>query len=70
VLQGQTGEIAVNGKTYNSTMVPLNNLSDEEIANVLTYVKNSWGNKANAINPENVRRIRSETPPPAANPYE
>lgn len=70
VLQGQTGEIVVNGKSYNGTMVSLNHLSDEEIANVLTYVKNSWGNKANTINPENVRRVRSETPPPAANPYE
>jgi nitrite reductase (NO-forming) len=70
VLQGQTGELTVNGKKYNGTMVPLNNLSDDEIANVLTYVKNSWGNTAPAVKSDAVRRIRSETPAPVANAYE
>jgi nitrite reductase (NO-forming) len=70
VLQGQSGEIVVNGKTYNGTMIPLNNLSDEEVANVLTYVRNSWGNNANAVTPEAVRRIRSETPTQVADQYE
>src|SRR5687768_6413011 len=46
VLQGQSGEIVVNGKKYNAIMAPLNNLSDEEVANVLTYVQNSFGNSA------------------------
>jgi nitrite reductase (NO-forming) len=70
VLQGLTGEITVNEKKYNGTMVPLNNLSDDEIANVLTYVKNSWGNTANPIKPDTVRRIRSEAPTAVANVYE
>jgi nitrite reductase (NO-forming) len=70
VLQGQTGELTVNGKKYNGTMVPLNNLSDDEIANVLTYVKNSWGNTAPAVKSDTVRRIRSEAPAPVANAYE
>lgn len=70
VLQGQTGEMTVNGKKYNGTMLPLNNLSDDEIANVLTYVKNSWGNSAPAIKHGTVRRIRSEAPAPVANAYE
>ncbi len=51
-------------------MTPLNNLSDDEIANVLTYVKNNWGNTANALKSDMVRRIRSEAPAPVANAYE
>lgn len=35
-------------------------LSDEQVANILTYVRNNWGNQAPAISPETVRRIRSE----------
>lgn len=43
VKYGQSGEITVNGETYNSVMVAMG-LSDEEIADVLNYVMNSWGN--------------------------
>jgi nitrite reductase (NO-forming) len=70
VLQGQTGEILVNGKKYNGTMAPLANLSDEEIANALTYVRNSFGNSGDAVMPETVRKVRAEAPTPAANQYE
>jgi mono/diheme cytochrome c family protein len=35
-------------------------LTDEQVANILTYVRNNWGNQAPAISPETVRRIRSE----------
>jgi nitrite reductase (NO-forming) len=62
VLQGRSGEVEVNGKKYNGTMVPLNNLSDDEIANVLTYVRNSFGNSGDAVTPTTVRKIRSEAP--------
>jgi len=34
-------------------------LSDERVANILTYVRNNWGNQAPAVSPETVRRIRS-----------
>lgn len=43
VKYGQQGEITVNGETYNSYMAPLG-LDDEEVADVLTFVLNSWGN--------------------------
>ena len=43
VKYGQTGQIEVNGVIYNSVMVTMG-LSDEEIADVLNYVMNSWGN--------------------------
>ena len=44
VKYGQRGEMVVNGVTYNNTMMPLG-LEDEEIADVMNYVYNSWGNK-------------------------
>jgi mono/diheme cytochrome c family protein len=43
VKYGQKGPIVVNGESYNSVMVPMG-LSDSEIADVLNYVMNSWGN--------------------------
>jgi nitrite reductase (NO-forming) len=70
VLQGQSGELEVNGKKYNGTMIPLNTLSDEEIANVLTYVRSSFGNSGDAVSVEGVRRIRRELPAPVANPFD
>ena len=43
VKYGLNGEIQVNGKTYNNVMTPLG-LSDDEVADVMNYVMNSWGN--------------------------
>jgi len=43
VKYGQQGEILVNGVTYNSVMAPLG-LEDEEVADVMNFVMNSWGN--------------------------
>ena len=45
---GQTGEIIVNGVTYNNAMAPLG-LYDEEVADVMNYITNSWGNKSDKI---------------------
>ena len=70
VLQGMTGEVVVNGKKYNGVMTPLNNLSDSEIANVLTYVRNNFGNSGDAVKAEDVRRLRSEMPAPVASGLE
>lgn len=70
VLQGLTGEVTVNGKKYNGTMIPLNTLSDDEVANVLTYVQNSFGNSGKVVSVDAVRRIRGEAPAPAASTYE
>ncbi|WP_299314848.1 cytochrome c [uncultured Aquimarina sp.] len=41
---GLNGPITVNGESYNSAMTPLG-LEDEEIADVMNYIMNSWGNK-------------------------
>jgi nitrite reductase (NO-forming) len=71
VLNGRTGQILVNGQTYNGTMVPMNYLTDDQIANALTYVRNSWGNSGDAVSAEEVARIRQQaTPPPQKSEYE
>lgn len=57
VLEGLQGEITVNGKKYNSIM-PAQMLTDEEVANVLTYVYNSWGNNGTVVTPERVKKQR------------
>ncbi|HET8809001.1 MAG TPA: cytochrome c [Flavobacteriaceae bacterium] len=43
VKYGLSGEIKVNGKTYDNVMLPLG-LTDQEIAEVMNYVMTSWGN--------------------------
>ena len=58
ILEGQTGEVIVNGQKYNDDMQPQNYLSDEQIADVLNYVRNSWGNKYPAITPPQVKALR------------
>lgn len=45
---GQEGELMVNGKTYNGVMAPLG-ISDDEVADVMNYITNSWGNKNDKI---------------------
>jgi nitrite reductase (NO-forming) len=68
---GRNGKITVNGKEYNATMVPMNYLNDEQIANVLTYVRNSFGNSGDAVSVEEVTRVRQQVvPPPAQSNFE
>jgi nitrite reductase (NO-forming) len=57
-LKGLTGEIKVNGKTYNGDM-PALDLTDEEVSDVLNYVRNSWGNKGDAVKPTDVKALRN-----------
>ncbi|MDQ3016516.1 MAG: copper-containing nitrite reductase [Bacteroidota bacterium] len=55
VLHGLSGEIVVNGNKYNSVM-PSQQLSPAEVANVLTYVYSSWGNSKHDITTETVMK--------------
>ena len=57
VIHGVTGEIKVNGKTYNMDMTGFE-LSDGEVSDVLNYVRNSWGNKGKAVTPAEVGAVR------------
>jgi len=57
IIKGVSGEIKVKGKTYNSEMPGLD-LSDQEVSDVLNYVRNSFGNKGEAVTPDQVKAIR------------
>lgn len=57
VKYGLSGEITVNGTTYNNVM-PLMGLSDQEVADVLNYVMTSWGNtQKTPVTEEEVSKI-------------
>jgi mono/diheme cytochrome c family protein len=58
LLHGVNGPLVVNGETYNAEMPAWSQLSDEQIAAVLTYIRSSWGNAAETISPETVQAIR------------
>jgi putative heme-binding domain-containing protein len=66
-LHGLWGKMTVNGKTYDpSRGVPpmtafRSLLKDEELAAVLTFVRNSWGNQASPVSPASVSRVREQT---------
>jgi nitrite reductase (NO-forming) len=60
VARGTSGPIVVNGTTYDSVMPPVVQLTDEQVANVLTYVRNSWGNAGAAVSPDEVRLVRED----------
>lgn len=60
VLNGlATGE-EIDGETYTNVMPPHNFLKDQEIADVLTFVRNSFGNKAPAVTAAEVKTIRAK----------
>ena len=62
MLDGLKGPVEVAGKTYNSEMPPWRNiLDDKRIAAVLTYARQSWGNEATEVTPEQVAAVREET---------
>lgn len=58
VVRGLEGPITVNGKLFNSVM-PAVRLDDDSVANVLTYVRNSWGNSGDAVTPSEVAAVRA-----------
>ena len=66
VLRGLTGKLKVNGGNYDSVMPPMNQLNDDEVANILTYVLNSWGNPGGRISTEDVKKARATAAPVAA----
>ncbi len=63
VLNGLEGTITVNGETFINAMPQHSFLSDEEAANVLSYIRQNFGNKASPVKPEEVKSIRNSLPP-------
>jgi len=61
VIQGSVENVPVDGKSYSNTMAPQNFLKDEELADVLTYICNSFGNKQSSVTLGEVKAVRSVT---------
>lgn len=62
VLDGLTGPVTVKGANYNSQMPGWRaQLSEQEIAQVVTYIRKAWGNTAGPVTPEQVAAIKKET---------
>ena len=59
VLTGIQGEMVVNGVTYNNIMPAQSHLSDAEIASIIHYVLNSWGNSGGSITADEVKAERA-----------
>jgi mono/diheme cytochrome c family protein len=58
---GLTGPITVAGKEWNLTMFAAGaGLDDKQLAQLLSYVRNSWGNSASKITAEQVKKVRGE----------
>ena len=59
VLNGFNEKVEIEGNTYTNVMPSHDFLKDQDIANVLTYVRNSFGNKASAVTAIEVKKVRA-----------
>jgi mono/diheme cytochrome c family protein len=59
VLKGLQEPIEINGESYNNVMPAHDFLSDKEVADVLTFIRSNFGNKADAVTPEEVKKTRA-----------
>jgi mono/diheme cytochrome c family protein len=60
---GLAGPVKVNGQVWSQvpSMAPMGaGLSDEDLANVLSYIRTSWGNTGTVVTPEQVHAVRAE----------
>jgi mono/diheme cytochrome c family protein len=59
-LTGLGGDLKVEGKDWNLSMAPMGAaLSDADLANVLTYIRSSWGNNASTVSADDVKAARA-----------
>ena len=61
MLKGLTGEITVNGQVYRTSMPSHHYLTDEQIADVLTWVRSNFGNSADAVTIQEVSAARIQS---------
>ena len=61
ILKGMNTHEEIDGETYSNIMAPHNHLTNQQISDVLTYIRNSFGNKATIITPGDVKYVRTIT---------
>ena len=59
VLNGFKEDVQIDGQSFSNNMSPHADLSDAQIADVLTFVRNSFGNKASRVTPLEVKKVRA-----------
>jgi len=59
VLKGFDAQVEIEGEYYQNAMAPHDFLTDEQIADVTTFVRNSFGNKASVVAPSDVKAVRA-----------
>jgi len=62
VLKGMEGAIVVNGEPYNNIMTKLDFLTDQQVAEVLSYVRSNFGNTYAPVSIEKVTEVRITLP--------
>lgn len=60
VLKGMNEEVEIEGNYYSNVMAPHDFLQDQEIADLLSFVRNSFGNKASAVTASEVKAERAK----------
>lgn len=61
VLKGSANKVEIDGEKFLGAMPAQTQLTDQQIADVLTYVRNSFGNKASIVTPAEVKTVRAKT---------
>ena len=61
VINGLEGEIKVKGESYYGVMPPMPYLSNQEVADVLSFVRANFGNNASKVSPQEVRKVRERS---------
>jgi mono/diheme cytochrome c family protein len=59
VLNGFSEKVEIEGDIYSNIMPSLNYLSNQQIADVLTYVRSNFGNKASVVTVAEVAKART-----------
>lgn len=59
VLKGLDEPVDIDGETYQNVMAPHDFMTDQEVADVLTFIRNSFGNKASPVTPAEVKTVRA-----------
>lgn len=58
VLKGYSDRVEIDGEYYSNNMAAHADLKDQQVADVLTYIRNSWSNKASAVTAAEVKAVR------------
>lgn len=58
IIKGMNTHEEIEGETYTNVMPPFDYLKDQQVSDVITYIRNSFGNKATAITPAEVKAAR------------